>query len=66
MHQMVFMIEDFIVFATNGFYDRGLHCLCNKCFVMIEDFIVFATNRGCNKWVFMIEDFIVFATNEFL
>ena len=56
------------------FYDIGLHCLCNKCFVMMEDFIVFATNgfydRGlhclCNKWVFMIGDFIVFATNEFL
>ena len=42
--ERIFMIEDFIVFATNGFYDRGLHCLCNKCFVMIEDFIVFATN----------------------
>ena len=40
------MIEDFIVFATNGFllkdllslqqmvfYDRGLHCLCNKWFL---------------------------------
>ena len=40
-----FMIEDFIVFATNGFYDRGLHCLCNKWVFMIEDFIVFATNE---------------------
>ena len=49
------MIEDFIVFATNrertslsmhqmGFYDRGLHFLCNKWVFMIEDFIVFATN----------------------
>ena len=57
-----------------GFYDRGLHCLCNKWFSMIEDFIVFATNvfydRGlhclCNKCFVMIEDFIVFATNGFL
>ena len=52
------MIEDFIVFATNGF-------------VMIEDFIVFATNdRGLHFFAtngfVMIEDFIVFATNGFL
>ena len=66
LQQMVFMIEDFIVFATNGFYDRGLHCLCNMGFydfcAMIEDFIVYDKwafhDRGlCNKWVFMIEDF---------
>ena len=46
-----------------GFYDRGLHFLCNKWFSMIEDFIVFVFAQ----MVFvMIEDFIVFATNGFL
>ena len=63
-----------------GFYDRGLHFLCNKWFSMIEDFIVFATNvfmiedfieqmrtsLSLQQMVFMIEDFIVFPTNEFL
>ena len=43
---MVFMIEDFIVFATNrGFlYDERTSLSLQQMFFMIEDFIVFATN----------------------
>ena len=43
-----------------GFYDRGLHFLCNKWFSMIEDL---SLSLSLQQMVFMREDFID-ATNE--